>query len=89
MIHFAYDGSINGNWTAHYALRLAAQHSSRSLRLLHVQEARESISSCQPWLDKTAHKVRINQYRQQEQAYKKYIMAQLQEDGNFGKMRMK
>lgn len=38
MIHFAYDGTIHGDWISHYAVRLAARHPSRTLHLLHVDE---------------------------------------------------
>jgi nucleotide-binding universal stress UspA family protein len=36
---FAYDGSLNGDWVAHYAARFAANAPERRLRLLHVHEA--------------------------------------------------
>lgn len=39
MIVFAYDGSLNGDWVAHYAVRFAANTAERSLRLVHVREA--------------------------------------------------
>jgi nucleotide-binding universal stress UspA family protein len=35
---FAYDGSLNGDWVAHYAVRFAANTSLRTLRLVHVRE---------------------------------------------------
>lgn len=38
MIHFAYDGTIHGDWVSHYAMRLASRHPSRELHLLHVDE---------------------------------------------------
>ncbi len=31
MLHFAYDGSLNGDWVAHYGIRLAAHHPERAL----------------------------------------------------------
>lgn len=37
MIHFAYDGTIHGDWVSRYAIRLAA-HEDRVLRLMHVEE---------------------------------------------------
>jgi nucleotide-binding universal stress UspA family protein len=40
MFYFAYDGTIHGDWVSHYALRLAAQHPDRELRLLYVDEGR-------------------------------------------------
>lgn len=39
MIHFAYDGSLNGDWVAHYAVRFALATPARRLRLLHVRDA--------------------------------------------------
>jgi hypothetical protein len=39
MIHFAYDGSLNGDWVAHYAVRFALATPERRLRLLHVRDA--------------------------------------------------
>lgn len=38
MLVFAYDGSLNGDWVAHYAARFAANTRARALRLVHVQE---------------------------------------------------
>jgi nucleotide-binding universal stress UspA family protein len=38
MLHFAYDGTINGDWASHYALRLATRHPARALRVIHVDE---------------------------------------------------
>jgi nucleotide-binding universal stress UspA family protein len=38
MIHFAYDGTIHGDWVSHYAVRLAAHHPSRELHLVHIDE---------------------------------------------------
>jgi hypothetical protein len=37
---FAYDGSLNGDWVAHYAARFAANTPERRLRLVHVREVR-------------------------------------------------
>lgn len=45
MITFAYDGTLNGDWVAHYATRLAANEPDRRLRLLHVREEREASSA--------------------------------------------
>ena len=39
MLVFAYDGSLNGDWVAHYAVRFAANAPERRLRLVHVHEA--------------------------------------------------
>jgi nucleotide-binding universal stress UspA family protein len=36
---FAYDGSLNGDWVAHYAVRFAGNTATRALRLVHVLEA--------------------------------------------------
>lgn len=38
MIVFAYDGSLNGDWVAHYAVRFAASERDAHLRLVHVRE---------------------------------------------------
>jgi nucleotide-binding universal stress UspA family protein len=35
---FAYDGSLNGDWVAHYAARFAANTRERRLRLVHVHD---------------------------------------------------
>jgi hypothetical protein len=36
-LHLAYDGSINGDWVARYAIRLAALRPPRQLRAIHVE----------------------------------------------------
>lgn len=36
MLVFAYDGSLNGDWVAHYAIRFASHAPARRLRLVHV-----------------------------------------------------
>jgi nucleotide-binding universal stress UspA family protein len=41
---FAYDGSLNGDWVAHYAVRFAANTSERRLRLVHVADAASQAS---------------------------------------------
>jgi len=38
MLVFAYDGSLNGDWIAHYAVRFALATATRQLHLLHVYE---------------------------------------------------
>jgi len=35
---FAYDGSLNGDWVAHYAVRFALHAPERRLRLIHLEE---------------------------------------------------
>ena len=40
MLVCAYDGSLNGDWVAHYAVRFAATTPERRLRLLHVYDGR-------------------------------------------------
>ena len=40
MLAYAYDGSLNGDWVAHYAVRFAATTPERRLRLLHVYDGR-------------------------------------------------
>lgn len=50
MICLAYDGSLNGDWIARYALRFAL-HGGKALRVLHVREAQhpeaEIRASCE------------------------------------------
>jgi len=41
-VHLAYDGSTGGDWLAHYAVRLAAQHPARCLHLVHVADGQRS-----------------------------------------------
>lgn len=36
MLVLAYDGTLNGDWVAHYAVRFAANHPARRLRVVHV-----------------------------------------------------
>jgi len=36
VLAFAYDGSLNGDWVAHYAVRFARNTPARTLRLVHV-----------------------------------------------------
>ena len=50
MLVFAYDGSLNGDWVAHYAARFAANTPERRLRLVHVHEA----SSASPLQERIA-----------------------------------
>jgi nucleotide-binding universal stress UspA family protein len=38
MIVFAYDGTLNGDWVSHYAVRFAANAPDRRLLLLHVRD---------------------------------------------------
>jgi nucleotide-binding universal stress UspA family protein len=38
VLAFAYDGSLNGDWVAHYAVRFASNTAARKLRLIHVRE---------------------------------------------------
>ncbi len=38
MLIFAYDGSLNGDWVAHYGVRFAVHTAARALRLVHVRE---------------------------------------------------
>ncbi|MCB1327047.1 MAG: universal stress protein [Spirochaetales bacterium] len=39
-IYFAYDGSLNGDWVARYAIRAAARMASRKLHIVHVLDGR-------------------------------------------------
>ena len=47
---FAYDGSLNGDWVAHYAIRFAANTAARRLRLVHVYDD----APAGPWADRLA-----------------------------------
>ena len=38
MLHFAYDGSIHGDWVARYAMRMATRLSEPRMRVLHVHD---------------------------------------------------
>lgn len=38
MICLAYDGSLNGDWVARYAVRFAAEATERTLHLFHVRD---------------------------------------------------
>lgn len=44
MIGFAYDGSLNGDWVAHYAARFAANDPDRRLSLIHVGRETAELS---------------------------------------------
>ena len=39
-LHFAYDGTIHGDWMAQYAMRMASQLAEPALRLLHIDEGK-------------------------------------------------
>jgi nucleotide-binding universal stress UspA family protein len=45
MIFLAYDGSINGDWVSHYAVRMAANHPSGRLIAVHVQDGTVSAAA--------------------------------------------
>ncbi len=45
MIHLAYDGSINGDWIAWYALNLARQETDRTLRVIYVNTSEISAEA--------------------------------------------
>lgn len=38
MLYLAYDGSVNGDWISHYAIRFAANASAHDLTVLHVED---------------------------------------------------
>lgn len=44
MFFFAYDGSVNGDWVSHYAIRLAAQYPDRTLHLIHIRSGQAKAS---------------------------------------------
>lgn len=52
MFHFAYDGSINGDWVSHYAIRLAAAQEDRRLDLVHVRDGRAKGAELEEKLDR-------------------------------------
>lgn len=43
MLVFAYDGSLNGDWVAHYAARFASNAAERRLRLVHVHDGSPAL----------------------------------------------
>ncbi len=43
MLVFAYDGSLNGDWVAHYAVRFAANTPERRLRVVHVHDGAPEV----------------------------------------------
>ncbi len=45
MLHFAYDGSIHGDWVARYAMRMAARLPDPRLRVLYVEDRQLSKAS--------------------------------------------
>jgi hypothetical protein len=59
MLHFAYDGSIHGDWVAHYAIRLAGRLPQPGLRLLHVEDARLSRGRLKQRLERIAAECRM------------------------------
>jgi nucleotide-binding universal stress UspA family protein len=59
MLYFAYDGSIHGDWVAHYAIRLAGRLPQPGLRLLHVEDARLSPGSLKQRLERIAAECRM------------------------------
>lgn len=42
MLVFAYDGSLHGDWVAHYAVRFAANGRDKQLRLVHVRDGADA-----------------------------------------------
>jgi nucleotide-binding universal stress UspA family protein len=52
MVLFAYDGTIHGDWVAHYAVRLASHAPQRLLRLVHVDEGRWSPAELEEKLER-------------------------------------
>ena len=53
-IYLAYDGSINGDWVSHYAVRMAARHAGRTLYLLHVEDRIRGATELQAKLERIA-----------------------------------
>lgn len=54
MIHLAYDGSINSDWVAWYALNLARHDQDRHLTVVHVASGEIAIEAVQEKLDDLA-----------------------------------
>ncbi|MGB8331625.1 MAG: universal stress protein [Polyangiales bacterium] len=50
MLHFAYDGSIHGDWVARYAIRMAMRAPEPRLRVLHVQDGQVPDSTLESGL---------------------------------------
>jgi len=50
MLHFAYDGSIHGDWVARYAVRMATRLPEPGLRVLHVEDGQLSDADLQSGL---------------------------------------
>jgi nucleotide-binding universal stress UspA family protein len=44
-VFFAYDGSINGDWVSHYAVRMAAHAEDRALSVVHVEDGTVSAEA--------------------------------------------
>jgi len=55
MFFFAYDGSINGDWVSHYAIRLASHYPDRSLQLIHIRDGQMPASD----LDRKLERIRL------------------------------
>jgi len=58
MVYLAYDGSLNGDWVARYAIRFAAQSPERSLNLLHVLDGKTSAGELERKLEHLARECR-------------------------------
>jgi len=50
MLYLAYDGSMNGDWIARYAIQLATQIDDRTLQVIHIFD-RESIDAISEKID--------------------------------------
>ena len=55
MIHLAYDGSINGDWVAWYALNLARHDADKRLRVVHVDSGEVKAATVLEKMDEFAH----------------------------------
>jgi len=58
MIFLAYDGSLNGDWVARYAIRFAAESPERSLNLLHVLDGKTPPAELERRLEHLARECR-------------------------------
>lgn len=59
-VFFAYDGSINGDWVARYAIRLASHTSQRLVRLIHVEDGACPAETRAAKLERLAYECEVN-----------------------------
>ena len=59
MLHFAYDGSIHGDWVARYAMRMATRLPEPRLQVLHIRDGQRSDSVLEKGLAANRIRMRI------------------------------